>query len=202
MRKREPSSQSRLGRGLAELAVCGAAALAAFSPQIATWMILYGQPVAMPQGEEWMQWGSPHFIDVLFSVKHGLFSWTPVCALALLGLWPLYTKDRVLGAASAAAFSVSFYANAAVIEWWAGEAFGLRRFVSCFPIFALGASALIDRFAGRPAVVLSAIAAFVAANFVLLVHYQAFMHGIRTNLPYPEHVLSSPVHLLRWVRSL
>jgi hypothetical protein len=114
----------------------------------------------------------------------------------------LYTKDRVLGAASAAAFSVSFYANAAVIEWWAGEAFGLRRFVSCFPIFALGASALIDRFAGRPAVVLSAIAAFVAANFVLLVHYQAFMHGIRTNLPYPEHVLSSPVHLLRWVRSL
>jgi predicted lysophospholipase L1 biosynthesis ABC-type transport system permease subunit len=165
-------------------------------------MILYGRPVAMPQGEEWMQWGSPHIIDVLFSVKHGLVSWTPVCGLALAGLWPLYKKDRVLGAACAAAFGVSLYANAAVIEWWAGEAYGLRRFVSCFPIFALGAAALIDRLSARPALVVSAISLIVIANFVLLVHYQAFMHGIRTNLPYPEHVLSSPLHLLRWVRSL
>jgi hypothetical protein len=149
-----------------------------------------------------MQWGSPHFIEVLFSVKHGLISWTPVCGLALLGLWPLYRRDRVLGAAAAAAFAVSLYANAAVLEWWAGEAYGLRRFVSCFPIFVLGAAALIDRFASKPALVLGTTAAFVAANFVLLVHYQAFMHGIRTNLPYPEHVLSSPFHLLRWVGSL
>jgi hypothetical protein len=195
-------SAANLRRATARLAVCAAGALAAFSPQIVTWMILYGQPVAMPQGEEWMQWGSPRVIEVLFSVRHGLISWTPVCGLALVGLWPLYRKDRVLGAACIAAFAVSLYANAAVIEWWAGEAYGLRRFVSCFPIFALGAAALIDRWSGRPALVVSAFALIVAANFVLLAHYQAFMHGIRTNLPYPEHVLSSPLHLLRWLQSL
>jgi hypothetical protein len=148
-----------------------------------------------------MQWGSPHFLEVLFSDKHGLISWTPVCGLALAGLWPLYRKNRILGAACLAAFGVSLYANAVVLEWWAGEAYGLRRFVSCFPIFALGAAALIDRYAHRPAPILAAIVLIVAANVVLLLHYQAFMHGIRTNLPYPEHVFSSPLHLLRWVRT-
>jgi hypothetical protein len=201
LRARDTGSAASIRASAMRLAACGAGALAAFSPQIVTWMILYGQPVAMPQGEDWMQWGSPHFLEVLFSDKHGLISWTPVCGLALAGLWPLYRKDRILGAACLAAFGVSLYANAVVLEWWAGEAYGLRRFVSCFPIFALGAAALIDRYAHRPAPILAAIVLIVAANVVLLLHYQAFMHGIRTNLPYPEHVFSSPLHLLRWVRT-
>ena len=196
------TSEGRWQRAAGLLACCGAAAVLAFSPQIVVWMILYGRPLAMPQGQEWMQWGSPHFLDVLFSAKHGLISWTPVCGLVLAGLVPLYRKDRLLGAACIAAFAVSLYANAAVLEWWAGEAYGLRRFVSCFPIFALGAAALIDRFAHRPSLVIASMAAIIAANFLLLVHYQAFMHGIRANLPYPESVFSTPLHLIRWAQSL
>ncbi len=78
----------------------------------------------------------------------------------------------------------------------------MRRFVSCFPIFALGAAALVDRVASRPAVVLTGALLIIGANVLLLVHYQAFMHGIRTNLPYPENVWSSPAHLFRWIRTL
>lgn len=196
------SSSGRWRRAILHLAICGAAALVAFLPQIMVFMILYGQPVAMPQGSEWMQWGSPHFRDVLFSTNHGLISWTPVCGLGLIGLVPLFRRDRVLGAACLAAFAVSLYANAAVLEWWAGEAFGLRRFVSCFPIFALGMAALLDRFDRHQAVAFAAITAILMLNFLLLLHYQAFMHGVRSNLPYPEGAFLSPLDLLRWVRSL
>ncbi len=201
-RAAQSASAERWRQAAVRLTVTVGAAVLAFSPQMVVWMILFGRPLAMPQGDDWMQWNSPHFLDVLFADKHGLMSWTPVCGLALIGLVLLARKDRLLAIACAASFAVSLYANAAVLEWWAGEAYGLRRFVSCFPIFALGAAALVDRLASRPAVVLAGTLLIIGANFLLLVHYQAFMHGIRTNLPYPENVWSSPVHLFRWIGTL
>ncbi len=85
-----------------------------------------------------------------------------------------------------AALLVSWYANAAVIEWWAGEAFGSRRFVSCFPIFVLGFAALIDTIKPRLGRVVSLVTVFVFLNFLLLLQYQIFMHGWRSLAPYPR----------------
>lgn len=178
--------------------VCLAAALVAFSPQVWAWLTLYGQFVAMPQGSNWMQWDSPHLLDVLFS-EHGLLSWTPLAAIGVAGLVPLCRRDRVLGVACVAALAVSWYANAAVLEWWAGEAFGARRFVSCFPILTLGLAALLER--DRPAMrwLVPVVCVLVCLNLVLLVQYQAFMHGVRSNLPYPKGAFTAPIDLVRWL---
>jgi hypothetical protein len=184
-------------------AVAGAAA--GFAPQMIVWTVLYGAPLAIPQGSDFMRWTSPALWAVLFSDNHGLFTWTPVVALAVAGLVPLARRAPRVGVAAAAFVVISWYVNAAVADWWAGEAFGARRFLSCYPVFVLGFAALLYSLrAGR--VARAGIAAvFIAHTFLLLVQYQAFMHGLRTIVPYPRGVdglwlarFRAPFDLLAW----
>jgi len=191
---------------IVNLSACGAAALLAFSPQFFVWRTLYGQWLAMPQGSDWMQWGRPQFGKVLLSDWHGLFTWTPVVALAVAGLVPLYRRSQRLGLCIGAAFLVSLYANAVVLEWWAGSAYGARRFVSCFPIFVLGFAAAVDRLAPHVARLAGLAMAFIIANALLLLQYQVFMHGLPHIAPYPRgfHGLvlarfEVPFRLLAWL---
>jgi hypothetical protein len=162
------------------------AAAVAFAPQMFVWTTLYGRPLAMPQGEGFMRWSSPALIQVLFSDWHGLLTWTPVILLCLAGLPALWRRSPRMGVAATVFVLLSWYVNAAVADWWAGEAFGSRRFISCFPVFALGLAALIDRWSPS----LEKLALFacivIGHTFLLLVQYQAFMHGLRDVAPYPR----------------
>lgn len=173
--------------GLARCAAAAAgAAAAAFLPQMIVWTVLYGQPLAIPQGPGFMRWSDPALLQVLFSDWHGLLTWTPVCAVAIAGLVCLWRRDARTGSAVALFVLLSWYVNAAVADWWAGEAFGSRRFVSCFPAFALGLAALIERWSPSLRTLAIAGGAVVAHTLLLLVQYQAFMHGLRDVVPYPR----------------
>ncbi len=170
---------------IARLAVAGAAAALAFLPQSIVWERLYRHPLTIPQGSTFMHWTSPALWQVLVSDNHGLFSWTPVIVLAVAGLFVLARRTPEVAALTGAFLLVSWYVNAAVADWWAGEAFGARRFVGCFPVFVLGLAALFDRWRDRPRLIAALAALFVAHTFLLLVQYQTFMHGLRDVAPYP-----------------
>jgi hypothetical protein len=114
-------------------------------------------------------------------------------------------RYRAIGVAAIAVFLVSWYVNAAVSDWWAGEAFGARRFLSCYPILVLGLAALFDRFGDRRGVLAAVTMGFTAYTFLLLLQYQAFMHGLRQVVPYPRGVVDLwlwrfrvPFDLLAW----
>lgn len=162
------------------------AAAVAFLPQMIVWQTLYGQPLALPQGEGFMKWTQPALLKILFSDWHGLLTWTPVVALAVAGLAAVWRRDRLVGAAAVLFFALSWYVNAAVADWWAGEAFGARRFVSCVPVFTLGLAAIIERWAPSLKALAAAGTVAIAHTFLLLVQYQAFMHGLRDVVPYPR----------------
>ena len=173
-------------------AVAGRAATAAlaaacvFAPQMAVWQVLYGQPLAIPQGAGFMRWSDPALASVLFSTWRGLLTWTPIVAAGVAGLPWLLRRDRVTATAAMLVLCVAWYVNAAVADWWAGEAFGARRFVGVLPLFTMGLAALLDRW--RPAVRTVAVvsAAAIVHTFLLLVQYQAFMKGLRDVVPYPR----------------
>jgi hypothetical protein len=177
-----------IGRRLAGAVLVAAGFFAAFSPQMAVWTVLYGRPLAMPQGPSFMQWTAPHLIDVLFSDNHGLFTWAPMLVPALLGVLAIVRRERALALPVAIVVIASWYANGAVADWWAGEAFGARRFLSLFPLFALGLSAWLDPGGkGRlPPVRLVVVAILLMANGLLLLQYELFMKGLRTIAPYPH----------------
>jgi hypothetical protein len=194
-----------VGAATVRIGASVAGAFLAFLPQMAVWTVLYGTPLAIPQGEGFMKWGQPALVAVLFSDNHGLISWTPIVALALVGLVPLARRNPLVGLSAALFFGISWYVNAAVSDWWAGEAFGARRFVSCFPVFVLGLAALLDRARIGTAAAASIAAAFTVHTLLLLVQYQAFMHGLRHVVPYPRGVAGlwlarfrAPFDLLAW----
>jgi len=169
------------------LVAVGAAALLVFSPQIAAWQVLYGRPFTLPQGPGFMQWLAPSPIAVLLSDKHGLFSWSPVLVLAIAGLVTIARRNRSLFLPLGLVVIASWYVNACAADWWAGEAFGARRFLSLFPLFVAGLAQWLQPSVtrgqrGRAVIV----AVLVCANGLLLIQYQAFMKGLRDVAPYPE----------------
>jgi hypothetical protein len=187
------------------LVACAAGAAIAFLPQVIVWRTLYGSLLLVPQGQSFLDWTSPSLWNVLFSDKHGLFSWTPVAALCVAGLLWLLRDRPLIGGPLLAAFALSWYVNAAVADWWAGEAYGARRFVSCVPIFVVGLAALAKPLSHRPGLLFGGGLAIVVMNGLLLLQYQTFMHGLRDLVPYPAGLYGLwlarfvvPFSLVRW----
>src|SRR6202035_2361366 len=90
---------------------------------------------------------SPYFLAVLFSSEHGLLSWTPVIALACIGIVIFALREPRVGGAILAAI-IAFYVFIACYPDWAGiSSFGNRFFVSLTPLFVLGLGILLERVA-------------------------------------------------------
>lgn len=197
----------RLGAGgaVARIAAATLAAVAAFAPQMAVWGVLYGTPFVIPQGSGFMRWSEPALWAVLFSDNHGLLTWTPIVLLALAGLIPLVRRNPLVGWAAIGFVAITWYVNAAVADWWGGEAFGARRFISCYPVFVIGLAALFARLRRSAAARMAIAFGFTAYTMLLLLQYQAFMHGVRHIVPYPRGFVDLwvwrfrvPFDLLRW----
>jgi len=91
-----------------------------------------------------MQWHSPHFLDVLFSSKHGLFTWTPVVFPAVLGLIMFMRKSPVTGIILTGCFIGVVYFLGCTHVWFQGSSFGGRQFVSHTATFILGMAAFVE----------------------------------------------------------
>ncbi len=203
---RAPARQRALA-----LAGSAAACVAVFSPQSFVWQVLYGRAFAVPQGPSFMQWASPHPWLVLFSSSHGLFTWAPVLLLSVWGLARFGRAYRGVAPQLTVLLLASWYVNAAVADWWAGEAYGARRFLSLFPLFVLGAAVWLRP--ARAAVAGTVVsgqriviaAGLVVLNGMLLLQYQAFMKGLVAMAPYPSGWFDMwvarfvvPVRLVAW----
>ena len=119
-------------------------------PTFVTRAIVYGGPfetgyVAL----RYFLWRSPVFLSVLFSSEHGLLSWTPVLAFAILGLILFAIRLPKVGVPFAAAM-VAFYLFICFYPDWAGiSSYGNRFFVSLTPLFVIGLAYFLERVAAR-----------------------------------------------------
>jgi hypothetical protein len=119
-----------------------------FSPQMLAWKILYGSYITIANGPGYMHWTSPAFLEMLFSLNHGLITWTPIIAFCLAGLF-FYKKEKsdqaMLFWAFGLIFLLEYYVNSAAGDFNGGWAFGARRFLSCSFLFAWGLGNLFNR---------------------------------------------------------
>ncbi len=159
----------------------GAAALLVFAPQLVAWRSVYGEWVTTPQGPGFMWWGHPAIAETLFSSRNGLFPWSPLYALAAIGLVVAAVRAPRLGLALIAGVLLQAWVNGAVWDWWAGGSFGGRRYDSAFAAFAVGLAALVVWPAGERRVWLRrggiaaayAVAALLAAGNLLFAGTQS-----------------------------
>jgi hypothetical protein len=130
-------------RAAASGAAFGAAALAAALPQLVIKSILHGSALRTGTLNRYF-WDSPRLLDVGFATEHGLFLWTPVLVVAVIGLLALCRRDVVVGLGLLAALACTYYVVACYEAWHGISSFGNRFFVCLTPAFVVGAAVALD----------------------------------------------------------
>ncbi len=115
----------------------------AFLPTLIAKRIIYGSALNFGYGGLW-NFASPALLKVCLSSEHGLFSWTPILALAVIGLFFLRRHDKFLSLYSIAAFAAYLYTIGCYLDWAGVSSFGNRFFVSLTPLFILGLAAFFE----------------------------------------------------------
>lgn len=162
-----------------------AGALLAALPQLIVSSFLWGAPLAFVniggKAHPWQMFTTFRPFETLFSWYHGLVPWTPLLALALIGLLLLLRRqDRAMAHAGLALFVAQWLLLSILERWfWGGASFGQRRFDSCTIFFIVGVAAFLDRvpkWLGAASVVLATawtMLLFVASSRMNLNRYQS-----------------------------
>ena len=163
----------------------------AFFPTLVTKRIIFGGYLTFGYENLW-SWIPHSIFKVCFSSDHGLFIWTPVLILSVVGLFFLHRQDRVLSTYSIAVFLTFLYIIGSYSNWDGLSSFGNRFFVSLTPIFILGLAAFFDGLARtmgeRRAAWLAptATAALILWNLGLIFQWGTHLIPVRGPVSYRE----------------
>jgi hypothetical protein len=137
---------SAVGHQLGQHGIFALILILAVVPTLVTRAIVFGGPFRFgAYGSLPWDWSAPHWREVLFSSNHGLLSWTPLIALAIVGLLWANDQAREITALCGAA-ALGFYYVISSYPYWDGtSSFGNRFFISLTPVFILGLSLLFQR---------------------------------------------------------
>jgi hypothetical protein len=152
-------------------------------PTLVSRYVIYGNPFesGYMSLSDWA-WRSPYFVAVLFSSEHGLFVWTPVIALACIGVVIFALREPRIGGAILAALFAFYFFIACYPDWAGISSYGNRFFVSLTPIFIIGLSVFFARTAQVFASQRLAMRTFATAAALLVVWNMAFIFQWGTHL--------------------
>ncbi|TKJ29420.1 MAG: hypothetical protein CEE40_08405 [Chloroflexi bacterium B3_Chlor] len=112
-----------------------------------SWLRMYGNPWVVPaaiQGQQAFLSGPIYVKEVLLSPERGLFLWSPLVLLALIGLLLLLRSERGLAITLALMFLLQVVMNASLYDWGGGWAFGMRRMTELYPVWVIGLATLVE----------------------------------------------------------
>lgn len=142
-------------RGLRPIVLLLAGPVVLGALQALVWLRLYGWGfLGSVLAENEVAGGGLHVLDLLFSARHGLFTWTPAYLLAACGGLIFARREPRLGALFGLGLGLAVVVNAAMQDWWGMDSFGQRRLLGATPLFAFGLAAAIEGLRRRPMVLL------------------------------------------------
>jgi hypothetical protein len=171
-----------LKRHWRRLALMASVTGAVVAPQLMIYYRATGRPIVSSYGSLGFHFGAPQLFGVLFSVRKGLFFWSPVLLLACAGLVYLCRarhSARAFVAGTTLFLIVNTYLIASWWDWQFGGSFGHRGFTDALPVFAIGLAGFYTWSARRGS---TTIAAAAAAGL-------AVMLSVFQMLQYWNHVL-------------
>jgi hypothetical protein len=116
-----------------------------FFPQMFIWFTFSGNPFVSPYftGGEYFSFLNPHLFTVLFSLENGLFVYTPLIIISLLGYVRSWKKQQVYKWTTLLILFISWYTIASWSTWTQGASYSGRMFVGMLPIVAIALSKLL-----------------------------------------------------------
>ena len=157
--------KSRAAAMLGNGAAFSVALFVTFLPTLISKKAIYGSPLSFGYTERW-DWSSPALFKAAFSPDHGLFTWTPILLLSVVGLFFLLKEHRWIAISLIGIFAVYLYMIGCYQDWDGLSSYGNRFFVSLTPIYVIGLAALFNWLTGAARPVGVSIATGVAALFV------------------------------------
>ncbi len=145
-------------------------------------------------------------VEMLFSVRRGLFLWTPLTLVSVLGFALLFRRrpDRraFLGGLLAAAVALVLIHGIWGAFWWGGFSFSQRFLAALFPVFLLGVAEIVRRFrrvGWAVLVVCTLFSMFVAFNLFVGYKGESEKDGIDTIVRLYTSGERTPTQLVRLV---
>ncbi len=86
----------------------------------------------------------PHFIDILFSYRKGLFVYTPLLLICLGGLIVLFRKNKYEFFSFLMFFIFLTYILSCWWRWYYGGSYGLRAYIEYYSLFAILLAVLMN----------------------------------------------------------
>jgi hypothetical protein len=152
-------------------------------PQLLYWHTITGRFVINPYvRSDKLELLHPHLLDVAFSVRKGLFFWTPLLVLAVVGVVFLRVVAPALFLPTIVFLVLDFWVVSSWTVWWYGGSFGQRAFVEALPVYALGLAALLAWVRARAARWF--VRGAVAVTSLLAAH--AMVEYWLGNIPYDQ----------------
>lgn len=175
---------------MAPIAAAFAGFFLLFLPQMLVWKSVFGAWLTIPQGAAFVDAGL-RIEGVLFSPRHGLFSWSPVLYLALPGFLMWARREPIPAVGAVLAMLAAIRTNAGLADWSGGSAFGARRFDLTLPFFGLALALVFDRLAAwvarRPRAAVAVVAgAFVGWNFLFASAYFSGRFSNSDSVPFVD----------------
>lgn len=106
------------------------------SLQLIIYKIQTGQFFVYSYSDEGFNFSDPHMIDILFSYKKGLFLYTPICFLALIGFYQIF-KNKFEGRSLLLFLLILTYLLSSWWSWWYGGSFSSRVYVDYLSLFGI-----------------------------------------------------------------
>lgn len=115
-------------------------------PQLLYWHAATGHWLVYSYGaDEPFYWLAPQIGNFLFSVRKGLFFWSPVLLLAIVGIFMAYKRRKQLYTGLVVFLLLIVYISSAWWCWYYAGAFGQRVAVDFMCLFAVFIACVFDR---------------------------------------------------------
>lgn len=131
--------------GWSALALLGFTAVVFLQPLL--WHLQTGRWIEWGYRNEGFYWTRPEVMNVLFSWRRGLFLWTPLMTLVLMGaFWNFLRGDRTRGGWGLLYWAAITYVIASWWIWYYGSGFGSRVFIDHYPVLVVPMALMLERF--------------------------------------------------------
>lgn len=143
-----------------------------FLPQLCVWLFLYGelQSPYLISGEQFY-WLNPKIWSVFLGEGSGLFIYTPVVILSLIGLFFLRKISRNIALFGILLFIIQTYIIACWHYYTQGASYGGRMFTSLSPFFIIGLASFINKYEEYKKIIYPFLCLLVVINFYFMIKF-------------------------------
>ncbi|MBP7497528.1 MAG: hypothetical protein KA792_07700 [Bacteroidales bacterium] len=148
------------------------------APQLIFWKMASGQWFYYSYSNEKLEFANPHIIEGLFGFRKGLFIYTPIIALAFIGIFFMLNRKSKLSKFTILLISfnvINIYIVLSWWNWWYGGSFGQRAFIESFALLAIPMADLYQWFSAKKIVLklslIIIVLAFVFLNCFQIIQY-------------------------------